>query len=322
MAKFRFKLRKRKQREIPADHTCRNCGTQTQGRYCHECGQDVFAGTGMPIFQLIGQLLDNAFALYSKTPQTLWKLMVKPGFLSEEYRIGRINRYVHPVKLFWMSTLVFFALLIGSIDISDDDKKSEKKRTQETEQVKEAFSQTPVTVSESLDTIQTKKKSTIFKTGEKLRKSIGKDLSKAEIINYIVKYVPYATFLLIPIFALLLALFFRRNKFYYMYHMTFAVHFHAFMWIFFSLLIILDLFTPNFSYPTWLEILLFFIPGVYLAIALHRFYHTKTRKRAVWKAICITLLYATLILAVTILLALLALKLLGYLDDTVVAMKL
>jgi len=102
---------KKQNRPIPENATCRNCGTQMTGRYCHECGQDIFAGTGIPILKLIGQMLDNAFALDGKTPKTLAYLLIRPGFLSSEFMNGRINRYVNPVKLFWMSTLIFSRFL-------------------------------------------------------------------------------------------------------------------------------------------------------------------------------------------------------------------
>ena len=110
---------KRKKRTLPEDLICRNCGGQTVGRYCHDCGQDLLAGIGQPILKLIAQVLDNVFALEGKTPRTLVSLLFRPGFLSNQYQIGKIAHYVHPVKLFWMSTLIFFALLISQMDVSN-----------------------------------------------------------------------------------------------------------------------------------------------------------------------------------------------------------
>ncbi|MCL2290207.1 MAG: DUF3667 domain-containing protein [Bacteroidetes bacterium] len=246
---------KKKKRTLPEDTTCRNCGVQTVGRYCHECGQDVHAGTGQSTLKLIGQALESAFALDGKAPRTLAFLMIRPGFMSEEYRAGRVNRYVHPVRLFWMSTLIFFALLISQINFGNAD-------------VRIAGEQM---------------------TGE----------NASMIINYFAKLAPYVTFLLIPMFALLLALFFWRKKDYYMYHMIFTLHFHTFLWIFCSLLLIIGLFTRNVTYPGWLSMLLFFTPGVYLTMALRRYYQTKSWWQALWKAILISLLYFLLILLVT-----------------------
>jgi len=243
---------KKKKRALPEDTTCRNCSTQTVGQYCHECGQDVHAGVGQSTLKLIGQALESVFALDGKTPRTLAFLMIRPGFLSEEYRMGKVNRYVHPVKLFWMSSLIFFALFISQIN---------------------------------------------FENGQ--IQITGVDIDSSMFVNYFAKFAPYVTFLLIPIFALLLALFFWRRKYYYMYHMIFTLHFHTFLWIFLSLLLIVEMVIHGLTYPTWLKTLLFFTPGVYLTMALRRYYRTKSWWKAVWKAILISLLYFFLILLVT-----------------------
>ncbi len=191
-----------------------------------------------------------------------------PAGLPGEYRIGRINRYVHPVKLFWMATLIFFALLIAQVDAQEDRKRAAQQDT---------TTELPVAAKDS------ENNSSPSHSDDKF------DLAKSRA--YIAKYGPFAVFLIIPVFALLLALFFWRNKFYYMYHMVFALHFHTFLWIYFSLLYVVDIFTPELQFPDLLSWLLFFIPGVYLSVAFHRFYLTKTRWNAVWKAIVISLLY-------------------------------
>jgi len=246
---------KKKKRALPEDPICRNCGTQMIGRYCHECGQDIYAGTEQSTLKLTEQALESTFALDGKMPRTLAFLMVRPGFLSEEYRAGKVNKYMHPVRLFWISTLIFFALLISQINFGNMD---------------------------------------IQIAGEQM------SVEHIPILNYFTKFAPYVTFLLIPIFALLLVLFFWRKKDYYMYHMVFTLHFHTFLWIFFSLLLIIGLFTCNLTYPTWLNMLLFFTPGIYLTIALRRYYQTKSWWQALWKAILISILYFILILTVTL----------------------
>ena len=277
---------KKKQRPLPEDTICRNCGTQTIGRYCHECGQDINAGTGQSTLKLTEQALESAFALDGKTPRTLAFLMVRPGFLSEEYRKGKINRYIHPVRLFWMATLVFFALLISQLNSNEVLKSPIYYSTENglTISLNEPSDST-TTMSQNMD------------EGESYKKMDEKDWSM--MVNYIAKFAPYVTFLLIPIFAFLLILFFWRTKCYYMYQMVFTLHFHTFLWIFFSLNLLVDIFTRNWTYPTWLNTLLFFLPGVYLIVALRRYYQTKSWWQATWKAVLISLLYAILIIMVT-----------------------
>ena len=270
--KFRLNWLKKKERPIPEDAICRNCGVQMQGRYCHECGQDIFAGTGIPIFKLIGQVLDNAFALEGKTPRTLVNLIFRPGFLSREFMNGKVVRYVNPVKLFWMSTLIFFALLISQIN------------------------------------------STNWQTKDfNIKSHVLNTETKVMLFNYFTKFAPYVAFLLIPFFALLLALFFWRRKFYYVHHLIFTVHFHAFLWIFCSLLLIINMFV-TLDFPDWLNLTLFFTPGIYLIFAFHRFYHPQTYHfkswwQTIWKSVFVSISYFFIFCIITIIIAVIVLKL-------------
>jgi len=290
---------KKKERQVPEDAICRNCGAQLQGRYCHECGQDVFAGTGIPILKLIGQLLDNAFALEGKTPRTLINLMFRPGFLSIEYINGKVVRYVNPVKLFWMSTLIFFALLITQINMSN---------WQNNENLNFNFSGVPVKNAPKSDTLD-------IRIDKEDAKKLEKEKNNEFIsrgINIFSKFAPYVAFLLIPFFALLLALFFWRNKFYYVHHLIFTLHFHAFLWVFCSLLILIKIFIDS-KFPEWLSTILFFTPGIYLIFALHRFYlsqtyHFKSWLQTIWKSIFITILYFLIFCTLTIILGGIVLK--------------
>jgi len=276
---------KKKERALPEDTVCRNCGAQTVGRYCHECGQDLLAGMGQPILKMIAQIFDNVFALEGKTPRSIAHLMIRPGFLSEEYHLGKINRYVHPMKLFWMSSLIFFAIFISQMDFDNNQNKI----------TSEDIVKIDYTKDNSTTDSLTNNGSPVKEQEDKINKF--QEEFKAFVIKNIPKYAPYTAFLLIPIFALLLAWFFRRQKLFYMFHLVFALHFHTFLWVFCSLLLIIGIFTPEF--PNWLSFLIFLIPGVYLAIGFRRFYHTKSWWQTVRKAIGIGLLYFFLVIVVT-----------------------
>ena len=294
-------------RPIPENATCRNCGALMTGRYCQDCGQDIFSGAGIPILKLIGQMLDNAFALDGKTPKTLAYLLIRPGFLSSEFMNGRINRYVNPVKLFWMSTLIFFAILISQFNT-----KTENLFNYQSSSTKNADELPLDTASQKVDTVNIANNLFEQEVEEKINITIGGDQTDAEKLkqllpdifalfkNYFTKFAPYIAFLLIPFFALFLALFFWRNKYYYIHHLIFTIHFHSFLWIYSSLLLIVNMLVSA-QYPGWLDLLLFLIPGIYLVFALHRFYHfqcknnLKTWWNSTWKAITISFFYLILI---------------------------
>jgi len=302
--KFRLKWFKKKNRTIPENATCRNCGTEMTGRYCHECGQDFFAGEGIPILQLIVQALDNILALEGKTPRTLVNLLFCPGFLSDEYMNGRINRYVHPVKLFWMSTLIFFAIMISQLDVSNFDKDND---------FNFKFGEKEINSSSSSDTIS-KNDDVDYKEIVKLKSKT--NITSKEVFTtgykYFSKYAPYIAFLFIPFFALLLVLFFRKRKIFYVHHLIFTVHFHTFLWIYCSLLLLIKIFFHS-QYPNWLSNILFYTPGIYFTFAIHRFYnpnvHTfKSWWQSLWKAVFISILYSVLIIIIFAVLAMLFIK--------------
>jgi hypothetical protein len=289
-------LFKRKNKQIqPVDTFCRNCEVRAIGRYCHKCGQDTLADRELPIFFLVTHLFNKAFALDGRLPATLKNLIWRPGRLSKEYRAGKIVKYVHPVKLFWFSTIVFFALMISQINSETNmDETGKKSLSINVNKEKPALAQ-EIVLEEPKNLEKTNPE-----TSEKNQSS------GDQIIDYFSKYGSFVAFLLIPIFALLLALFFWRNKFFYMYHLVFALHFHTFLWVYFSLLIMVRIIFPNVDFSDWIGLLIFLIPGVYLSIAMHRFYQT-TRWNTIWKTVFIGFVYFILVLTVTVLLLLLAL---------------
>jgi hypothetical protein len=117
----------KRQKTILVHAVCRNCGTQLFGRYCHTCGQDVFVGAKRTVKKLIFNALENMFALDNKILSTLKYLIFYPGKLSLEYKNGRVCRYVHPFKLFWFITIIFFTIL--SLYIHKEQQRNNKDNT-------------------------------------------------------------------------------------------------------------------------------------------------------------------------------------------------
>jgi hypothetical protein len=95
------------------EKTCLNCGAQLQGRYCHVCGQENiepkenFGHLASHFFQDITHFDGKFFT-------TLKPLLLKPGFLSTEYLHGRRAAYLHPIRMYIFTSLVFFFVLFSS----------------------------------------------------------------------------------------------------------------------------------------------------------------------------------------------------------------
>lgn len=98
--------------------SCGNCDEPLLGPHCYACGQPA-KSLVRHFPELIGDFLGSVFALDSRISRTLGPLLLKPGFLSNEYFAGRQVRYVSPVRLFIFLCLTAFFLAQFSSDWRD-----------------------------------------------------------------------------------------------------------------------------------------------------------------------------------------------------------
>jgi len=100
-----------------------------------------------------------------------------------------------------------------------------------------------------------------------------KSMSSLEAVNYFkaafIKYMPNAVFLLLPVFALILYVLYRKTGRFFAEHLIFALHIHAFSFI--ALMIGLVL-------PDALDIIVPLWILVYLFIALRKVYGESRRR--------------------------------------------
>ena len=97
---------------------CANCGAELLGEYCYRCGQPV-KGMIRPLSSMMHDIADTIFNIDSRIFRTLWPLLVKPGYLSNEYFSGRRVRFVTPFRLyFFLSIATFFAMQIWIDDMT------------------------------------------------------------------------------------------------------------------------------------------------------------------------------------------------------------
>ncbi len=90
--------------------TCLNCQQPLTDQYCSHCGQcsDLHLQGFSTVFR---QLLDDIFSFDSRASRTIWPLMFKPGFLTEQFFKGRIVHYVPPIRLYLFISVIFFIAL-------------------------------------------------------------------------------------------------------------------------------------------------------------------------------------------------------------------
>lgn len=92
------------------NQVCENCKLPLAGPFCAQCGQE--ADSKLKYFWVvIMHILDDILSFDSRAARTVWPLMVKPGFLTNEYFAGRRVHYVPPIRLYLFISIVFFVTL-------------------------------------------------------------------------------------------------------------------------------------------------------------------------------------------------------------------
>ena len=110
---------------------CLNCHQQlsTDAAYCSNCGQKNTDGL-ISLKEFFHNFLDNVFNINSRIVQTL-KWLCIPAKLTLEYFKGKHRTYYHPIRLYLVLSLIFFAILnlkdssredsVVEINLGDDE---------------------------------------------------------------------------------------------------------------------------------------------------------------------------------------------------------
>lgn len=91
---------------------CLNCGTELNGRYCSKCGQDSEEHLDS-VWHLVKHFFEDITHYDGKLWKTAKPLLIRPGFLTQEYMKGKRASYLHPVRMFIFLNFVFFFLLLS-----------------------------------------------------------------------------------------------------------------------------------------------------------------------------------------------------------------
>ncbi len=90
---------------------CLNCGAELHGQYCHECGQK-FSRTEYTMKGFVLEYLKNAYMWDAKIFQTIWNLVRRPGYLTQQFLSGKVIAHTHPLKLNMFLLFVFVTLFV------------------------------------------------------------------------------------------------------------------------------------------------------------------------------------------------------------------
>src|SRR6266700_1069754 len=91
--------------------SCASCSAPLTGPFCAQCGEQVIDRHSLTLWHFLSHGVLHEFThVDGKIFRTLRYLLFRPGFLAEEYFVGRRRAYVNPVQLL-LTVVVFFALL-------------------------------------------------------------------------------------------------------------------------------------------------------------------------------------------------------------------
>ena len=128
-ARRRWFGRGKDRQPLPFTH-CQNCGAELTGPHCAQCGQAAI-DYRRSFRHVIVDVLDSFLNWDSKFFATIGLLIVKPWQLTNEFLAGKRVRYLHPLRLYLLaSILFFFAVNYGAKGLRlEPGKISEKNRT-------------------------------------------------------------------------------------------------------------------------------------------------------------------------------------------------
>src|SRR5438132_13725897 len=115
-ARRRWFGRGKDRQALPFTH-CQNCGADLTGPHCAQCGQAAI-DYRRSFRHVIVDVLDSFLNWDSKFFATIAFLILKPWRLTNEFLGGKRVRYVNPLRLYLLaSILFFFAVNYGAKDL-------------------------------------------------------------------------------------------------------------------------------------------------------------------------------------------------------------
>lgn len=200
---------------IPAA-ACLNCGAAMTGAYCASCGQEQ-RHTDLTLRELVHEAAQELAQWEGRIPRTLKALFFRPGLLTEDFLAGRRARWLPPLRLYLICSLAFF--LSGPF-VESITGRSMRERTKIT--VTNPDGSTTLTP-EARREIAEGVPGRIFGVERLERAAADPDrLSRIARSAY-----PKAMFLLLPLFASLTRVAWRRQLPRYPAHLYAALHLHA-----------------------------------------------------------------------------------------------
>ena len=195
---------------------CLNCGRPLTGPYCAGCGQKR-CDTDPTLREVLHQTTSELTNWDGKIPSTLKTLFFKPGVLTEDFLAGRRARWLLPLRLYLICSLAYFVSGPLAEAISHRSAREMARIT-----ITNPDGSTTLTP-EGLKELEEGLPARVFGR-DRLVRAAG---NIAQLNREIDAVRPKAMFALLPMFALLTMLAWRRRLPRYPAHLYLALHLHS-----------------------------------------------------------------------------------------------
>ncbi|PCJ92870.1 MAG: hypothetical protein COA50_15185 [Flavobacteriaceae bacterium] len=324
-----------------SSNICQNCNTKNElpFKYCPNCGQKNTDGK-ITFSELWSEFQDSVLNIESRTWRTLKNLFI-PGKLTLEYFSGKHRRYLHPLRLLIVtSVLVIIAMSFQDFQSATNHNYNVKERILKNYERQRLY-QIIGNIADSTNTIFPEQQTEIItdtiltmfkdsllsllskhKYGDRYRDSIDlnryagfgsehtEKISKYDFLNKnedelaaiykkdagslerlvfkqkakyikdeaqltaaIIEHTTWAALLMMPCLALVLYLLNIRHDYYYIEHLIFTFHLHAF-----SFLVLAILITGLNIFPWWTFLMFMVIIWIYVFVSMWKVYRQSVGK--------------------------------------------
>lgn len=225
-----------------------NCDTPLNGQYCSNCGQrqsrydQVFS-------QLVSEVMGDLFRLDGRGSKTLLFLLFRPGQLIVEFLAGARARYISPVRVYLVASVLLFLLFSIAPDRSEqmDDADHAALNNAIVDKIILDGADGPLTQY----------------TQEQILKMVTLGKSNPQLLfDQYIDLLAIIMFFLIPIFALFVKLFYLKSPYFYTEHLIVCVYLQSFIYMTQSLLVVTGFFRGaldwiSFAIQLWIPIYIF-----------------------------------------------------------------
>ncbi|WP_372752952.1 DUF3667 domain-containing protein [Labilibaculum sp.] len=262
--------------------------------------------------------LGDLFSLDNKLFHTLWPLIARPGFLTKEFMAGRRVQYTPPFRLYLFLTFFAFFLLSHNhkpktqLDNNLNFTSQQGQKVNLLPFIENAFGkdkQWNVLV-DSLDNVKfnvekTSKyeRDTIVEKEGKVGNLIVENsdvkrvldmwrLNPAIILDLVFKKLSQTLFIIFPVFACFLALFYIRRKHYFIEHLLLSLNFHSFVFVIVILSELLNM--TQIGFLQQLALYFFLLIPLQLFLSL-KFYFRQSLRKTIVKFVMLSFVYNILL---------------------------